>query len=71
MAIESTTLKSDAAYTYNELLTSQASATSTNGLTTDDYWQLMAAQLQYQDMTNPMDNSEMMNQMVQIGRAHV
>ena len=66
MAIESTTLKSDAAYTYNELLTSQASATSTNGLTTDDYWQLMAAQLQYQDMTNPMDNSEMMNQMVQM-----
>lgn len=66
MAIESTTLKSDAAYAYNELLSTQAGATSSNGLTTDDYWQLMAAQLQYQDMSNPMDNSEMMNQMVQM-----
>ena len=66
MAVESTDFKSDSAFAYNELLTTQAGATSDNGLTTDDYWKLMAAQLQYQDMTNPMDNSEMMNQMVQM-----
>lgn len=66
MATESITLKSDAAYAYNELLSTQAGATSSNGLTTDDYWKLMAAQLQYQDMSNPMNNSEMMNQMVQM-----
>ncbi len=39
----------------------------TNGeMSMDDFWQLMAAQLQYQDMTNPMSNSEMMNQMTQM-----
>lgn len=32
-----------------------------------DYFQLLAAQLQNQDVTNPMDNSEMMAQMVQMG----
>lgn len=67
MAVESTTLMSDAAkYIYDSTKASQASSTSSNTLTTDDYWKLMAAQLQYQDMTNPMDNSEMMNQMTQM-----
>lgn len=67
MAVESTTLMSDAAqYIYDTQKASQASATSSNTLTTDDYWKLMAAQLQYQDMSNPVDNSEMMNQMVQM-----
>lgn len=67
MAVESTTLMSDAAkYLYDTQKASQASATSSNTLTTDDYWKLMAAQLQYQDMSNPVDNSEMMNQMVQM-----
>ena len=67
MAVESTTLMSDAAkYLYDAQKASQASATSSNTLTTDDYWKLMAAQLQYQDMSNPVDNSEMMNQMVQM-----
>ncbi len=31
-----------------------------------DYFSLLAAQLANQDMTNPMDNSEMMGQMVQM-----
>ena len=30
------------------------------------YFQLLAAQLQNQDMTNPMDNSEIMAQMTQM-----
>lgn len=65
--VDATTLMSDAAqYIYDSQKATQSSATSNNGLTTDDYWKLMAAQLQYQDMSNPMDNSEMMNQMVQM-----
>lgn len=52
---------------YNESLTTQTTATSNNSsLSMDDFWQLLAAQLQYQDMTNPMSNSEMMNQLVQM-----
>ncbi len=37
-----------------------------NTLTITGYFQLLAAQLQNQDMTNPMDNSEMMAQMTQM-----
>ena len=68
MAVDATsTLMSDAAkYIYDEAKATQAASTSSNTLTTDDYWKLMAAQLQYQDMSNPMDNSEMMNQMTQM-----
>lgn len=67
MPVESTNLMSNAAqYIYDSEKATQSSASSNNTLTTDDYWKLMAAQLQYQDMTNPMDNSEMMNQMTQM-----
>lgn len=67
MAVDAATLMSDAAkYIYDSEKTTQSSAASNNTLSTDDYWKLMAAQLQYQDMTNPMDNSEMMNQMTQM-----
>lgn len=38
-----------------------------NTLSMTDYFKLLAAQLQNQDVTNPMDNSEMMQQMVQMG----
>ena len=52
---------------YNELLASQTSAVANNSqMSMDDFWQLLAAQLQYQDMTNPMSNSEMMSQMTQM-----
>lgn len=65
--VDSLSLMSDAAqFIYDSEKATQSSASSSNGLTTDDYWKLMAAQLQYQDMSNPMDNSEMMNQMVQM-----
>ncbi len=37
-----------------------------NTLTIESYFKLLAAQLSCQDMTNPMDNSEMMAQMVQM-----
>lgn len=52
---------------YNEMLATQAEAKANNSaMSMDDFWQLLAAQLQYQDMTNPMSNSEMMNQMTQM-----
>lgn len=35
-------------------------------LTTTDFMKLLAAQLRYQDMTNPMSNSEMMSTMTQM-----
>ena len=41
-------------------------STEKNTLTITSYFQLLAAQLANQDMTNPMDNSEMMNQMTQM-----
>lgn len=37
-----------------------------NTISMTGYFQLLAAQLQNQDMTNPMDNSEVMNQMTQM-----
>lgn len=37
-----------------------------NTLTITSYFKLLAAQLQYQDMSSPMDNSEMMAQMTQM-----
>ena len=40
-----------------------------SALSMDDFWKLLAAQLRYQDSSNPMSNSEMMGQLVQIGRA--
>ncbi len=52
---------------------SSTSASSTSSLTTtstgdstldiDDFFQLLAAELQNQDMTNPMDTSDFMNQL--------
>lgn len=44
----------------------QSTAKSSNTLTTDGFFRLMAAELANQDMSNPMDNSEMMTQMTQI-----
>lgn len=35
-------------------------------LTTTDFMKLLAAQLQYQDMTNPMSNTEMMSTLTQM-----
>lgn len=52
---------------YDELLATQTSAVANNSeMDMDDFWQLLAAQLQYQDMSNPMSNSEMMSQMTQM-----
>lgn len=41
-------------------------STEKNTLTLESFIKLLAAQLQNQDMTNPMDNSEMMAQMTQM-----
>ena len=44
----------------------QPGTTDKNTLTITSYFKLLAAQLANQDMTNPMDNSEMMAQMTQM-----
>jgi len=41
-------------------------AANNSSLSMDDFWKLLSAQLQYQDMTNPMSNSEMMGQLTQM-----
>ena len=51
-------------YIYDEKLTTQTTAVANNSeMSMDDFWQLIAAQLRYQDMNDPMSNSDMMNQM--------
>ncbi len=66
--IDTDILMSDAAkYQYDASKESQTTAVSNKGdMTMNDFWKLMAAQLQYQDPMNPMSNSEMMNQMTQM-----
>ncbi len=46
--------------------TMTASAEASNTLTMDDFYALLAAQLQYQDPTNPTDSSEMLAQLSQM-----
>ena len=45
--------------------TSSKAASGNMGLSIDDFYKILAAQLRYQDADNPMDTSEMMSQMVQ------
>lgn len=60
-------VKSDAAkYIYDATKGSQTDAAASKDLSMNDFWKLMAAQLQYQDPMNPMSNSDMMNQMTQM-----
>ncbi len=40
-------------------------ATTTGGLSISDFYELLAAQMKYQDADNPMDTSEMMAMMVE------
>lgn len=64
MAVE---FNSDAAnFIYNSDLTTQTTASASKSMTMNDFWKLLAAQLQYQDMSNPMSNSEMMEQITQM-----
>lgn len=52
---------------YNASLATQAGAESDNStLSTEDFWKLIAAELKYQDMSNPMDNAAMMEQITQM-----
>lgn len=52
---------------YNTALETQAGAKSDNStLSTEDFWTLIAAELKYQDMSNPMDNAAMMEQITQM-----
>lgn len=52
---------------YNAALETQAGAKSDNStLSIDDFWTLIAAELKYQDMSNPMDNAAMMEQITQM-----
>lgn len=50
---------------YNNSITS-TSTKKNSELSTESFFKLLAAQLENQDMSNPMDNSEMMTQMTQI-----
>ncbi len=50
-------------YAYNP---SYSVTAPSKDLTSTDFLKLLAAQLQYQDMTNPMSNSEMMSTMTQM-----
>lgn len=47
-------------------LTGATTAKKNSELSTESFFRLLAAQLQNQDMSSPMDNSEMMTQMTQI-----
>ncbi|HCR82063.1 MAG TPA: flagellar hook capping protein, partial [Lachnospiraceae bacterium] len=49
----------------NTAAAGSSSASGTSGLSINDFYKLLAAQMQYQDADNPMDTSEMMAQMVQ------
>ena len=44
----------------------ESKTTGKSVLDINDFYKLMAAQLQNQDMTNPMDQSEFMSQMTQM-----
>ena len=57
MAGVSDVLQSDAAkYQYDAAKATQTDAVANGGdLSIDDFWKLMAAQLQYQDPMNPID----------------
>lgn len=48
-----------------EIQKKQESKKNSTELTINDFYKLMAAQLQYQDMNNPADTSEMMATMIQ------
>lgn len=52
---------------YDASLATQAGAKSDNStLSTEDFWKLIAAELKYQDMSDPMDNAAMMEQITQM-----
>lgn len=54
------------ANTSNDYSLPTKTTTGKSTLTMDDYFQLLAAQLRYQDSSNPMSNSEMMAQLTQM-----
>lgn len=47
-------------------VTGETTSKKNSDLSTESFFKLLAAQLQNQDMSSPMDNSEMMTQMTQI-----
>lgn len=61
-------LNSDVASSlYDASLATQTTAKSDKStLSTEDFWTLIAAELKYQDMSDPMDNAAMMEQITQM-----
>jgi flagellar basal-body rod modification protein FlgD len=55
-----------AANSTTNAITGATTTTKNSELSTESFFKLLAAQLQNQDMSNPMDNSEMMTQLTQI-----
>lgn len=61
-----TTLESMMGALYATPVSSSGSGkTSSNGMSINDFYKVLAAQMKYQDADNPMNTSEMMAQMVQ------
>ncbi len=52
--------------TASDYVSTLSATQSSNSLTMDDFYALLAAQLQYQDPTNPTDSSEMLAQLSQM-----
>lgn len=50
----------------NAKTATSSSSKSSNSLTMDDFYQLMVAQFQNQDPTNPSDTGDYLNQMIQM-----
>jgi flagellar basal-body rod modification protein FlgD len=50
---------------YSQTTTSSTTKTSNNTLSMDDFFELMVAEMSNQDMNNPMDNTQFINQMAQ------
>lgn len=66
IAAYSRTMASKASDTTNDDSSTKKYSQGKSSLTMDDYFQLLAAQLQYQDSSNPMSNSEMMAQLTEM-----
>lgn len=62
----SDTMMTNIATVNGNVKTLKTASTGNNTISIDDFYKLMAAQLQNQDMTNPTDQTEFINQMTQL-----
>lgn len=62
----SDTMMTNIATVNGNVKTLKTESTGSSTISIDDFYKLMAAQLQNQDMTNPTDQTEFINQMTQL-----